>query len=405
MHQESRVPSPWLIPFAILALALGLATSGCGGAGGDGTAEAASQESGETTSEGDEKAEEKDEESEEDEEKEKPVPVEVAGLGRGEIQATIRSTTNLEAERQVKVFSQATRLVRERYVEEGDRVEKDWVLLRLQDDEQRSALAKVQSQYEKAHREYLRQEELHEKQLISDEVFSNATYEVEQLRIALEDAQRELSYTEVRAPIAGTITTRHVNIGDNLTVGQHLFDLVDFNSIVARIYVPEKELPRLAVGQTAWVEVQGGSDRKHGTVERISPIVDPQTGTVKVTIAFDGSQRLRPGMYVDVDLITEVHRDALLIPTRALVYDQDQVFVFRLGDERRVKRLLVDLVLEDEEYVMPSQGFEVGDEIVVAGQAGLKDDALVRLPGDPDAEEEEEKTDEDETQVATRESR
>lgn len=394
MHQGQR---SWLGALIALIFAAALFSGGCGGGAGEGTAEANSGQDAEDASPAD--GQQKDDPRKD----EKPVPVEVASLERGEIRSLIRSTTNLEAELQVRVYSQAARLVRELYVEEGDRVTQGQVLLRLQDDEQRSALAKVESQYEKAFREYQRQEKLHENELISDEAFNNAKYEVEQLKIGLDDARRELAYTEVKAPFAGTITARMVNVGDNLTVNQHLFDLVDFDSIVARIYVPEKELGRLEVGQTAWVQTQAGGERKQGTVDRISPIVDPQTGTVKVTIAFDSGQKLRPGMYVNVNLITEVHEDALLIPKRALVYDQDQVFVFRLDDERRVKRLPVELALEDKDWVMPAGGFDVGDEIVVAGQAGLKDNALVRLPGDPVPEEE--KEGEEETQVASQEAR
>ena len=336
----------------------------------------------------------------EEKKKETPVPVEVASLGRGGILASIRTTTNLEAENEVKVFAQAARLVQELYVEEGDRVRKGDVLARLQDDEQRSALAKVTSQHEKAAREYARQERLHETQLISDEIFNNATYEVEQLKISMQDAERELTYTEVRATISGTITSRLIKIGDNLTVGQHLFDLVDFESIVARVYIPEKQLPRLRVGQVAYVTTQDGDDSRQGKVIRISPIVDSQTGTVKLTVGFDGSQDLRPGMYVDVNLITDVHRNAILVPKRALVYDQDQVYVYRLGEERRVERLLLTPMLEDKEFVEPADGFSEGDEIVVAGQAGLKDNALVRLPGDPDPEDEEQTEDGDEDGTA-----
>jgi len=78
----------------------------------------------------------------EEKEKETPVPVEVAAIERGEIESFIRSTANLEAERNVKVFSQAARLVTERHVEEGDIVEAGDLLIRLQDDEQRSALSR-----------------------------------------------------------------------------------------------------------------------------------------------------------------------------------------------------------------------------------------------------------------------
>jgi membrane fusion protein, multidrug efflux system len=334
---------------------------------------------------------------EKEEQKETPVPVEVVSLARGDIESILRSTTNLEAEHDVQVFSQAARLVTDLLVEEGDRVKRNQVLLRLQDDEQRSALAKVKSQYDKEAREYERQERLFEQDLIAEEIFNNATYELDQLRISMVDAERELGYTEVRAPIAGTITNRLVNIGDQITVGQRLFDMVDFDSIVARIYVPEKELARLRTGQSARLATQADKDFPYsGSVDRISPVVDPQTGTVKVTVALDGDQGLRPGMYVEVVLVTDTHSEALLVPKRSLVYDKDQTFVYKLGEERRVSRVPVQARLSDKEFVEPEGGLMEGDQIVIAGQAGLKDGSLVRLPGDPDPADEEKESEEDE---------
>ncbi len=400
-----RLPAGTRLLLALLVLSLCIWMPGCSSSGDSGTAQASTEES---DGDKDKKGEGKDGKKD-DEDEETPVPVEVTSLRRGEIESVLRSTTNLEAESSVKVYSQAARLVQELLVEEGDHVERHQVLLRLQDDEQRSALAKIKSQYEKEGREYDRQKRLFMKELISEELFNNATYEMDQLAISMEDAERELSYAEVRAPFSGTITGRLVNLGDQVTVGQHLFDLVDFDSIVARIYVPEKDLPRLKVGQTAWVTSQSGAGATRGEVQRISPIIDPQTGTVKVTIAFDGHGEVRPGMYVDVNLVTEIHRDALLVPKRALIYDQDQIFVYRLGEERRVERLLIESILEDRENVEPTGGLQEGDEIVIAGQAGLKDNALVRLPGDPDpeAEDDEDKSESDkdaDAVVASKES-
>ena len=197
---------------------------------------------------GDEAAEDDDEDDEDDEE---PVPVEVAQLERNEIEAVLRFSSNLEAEEEVQVVSQAKRLVRELLVEEGDVVRRDQVLLRLQDDEQRSELSKVQSQFAKAERDYERQKKLFEQELISDQLFSEAQFDYEQLQISVEDARRELGYTEVRASIAGTVTQRLVKVGDQVQIGQHLFDLVDFDSIVARVFVPEKYLNQLRPGLTA----------------------------------------------------------------------------------------------------------------------------------------------------------
>jgi membrane fusion protein, multidrug efflux system len=365
--------------------------AGCSKGSDDDTTEeqAADDGSGETAKAGDSNAKTKKGEDGEEAEDQR-VPVEVAALERGYIEEVLRFSTNLEAESEVQVFSQAARLVTGLYVEEGDDVRKGQVLLRLQDDAQRTQLDRVESQLAKAQREHERQRNLFSQQLISEQAFNEATYDLEQLELALSDAKRELGYTEVKAPIAGTVTQRLVNVGDQVTINQHLFDIVDFDSIVARVFAPEKTLPRLAKGSAANVYATAfGSEPRRGEIDRIAPVVDSRTGTVKVTVSIPRSADLRPGMYVSVELITAVHEDALLIPKRALVYDDEQIYVFRIeeaaaGEPIKVERLQVEVELEDRDHVEPSDRFAVGDRIVVAGQAGLKSDAEVRLVGEKD---------------------
>ena len=324
-----------------------------------------------------------------EERKVEAIPVEVAPLGEGRIEATLRFSATLEAERDVQVYAEATRRVIKLLVEEGDIVRKGQLLVNLQDEEQRSALAKATSQLDQRQREFERQKSLYEQKLVSEQVFIDAEYQFDQARLTFEDAQRELAYTEVRAAIPGVITERSVNLGDFVSVNQSLFRIVDFDSIVARIYVPEKELPRLERRQPARLTADAlGGLVFSGAIDRISPVVDPGTGTIKVTVATPRQQGLRPGMYVQVELVTAVHEQAIRIPKKALVYDDDQIFVFRLGDERTVERLAVVPALEDTEFMEPTDGLALGDEIVVAGQSGLKDRAKVRLPGDPEPEDE-----------------
>jgi membrane fusion protein (multidrug efflux system) len=326
--------------------------------------------------------------------KEEAVPVDVIALERGTIESALRFSATLEAERDVRVFAEAQRRVVELRVEEGDAVRAGALLIRLQDDAQRSALNKAEIEFRQATREYDRQKSLYERKLVSEQVFNDAALIFDQSEIAVEDARRNLAYTEVRAPFAGIITERLVNVGDYVTLNQPLFRIVDFDSIVARIYVPEKELPDLETGLSARLKAQAIGDEEFvGTVERISPVVDPGTGTVKVTVATPRQEGLRPGMFVEVELVTAVHEGALLLPKRAVVYDNDQLFVFRLGDERRVERIKVEPVLEDAENLEPGDNLVEGDQIVVAGQASLKDGALVRLPGDPDPDDDNEDED------------
>ncbi|MCP3958377.1 MAG: efflux RND transporter periplasmic adaptor subunit [bacterium] len=402
---HGRLPRTLLLLLLLTGLPLtGLALTGCSNEGE--AAEANNEEkSGETKKK-------KGEEDEDGEKKEEELPpVEVVSLAHGPIEAVLRFSTNLEAESEVQVFSQAARQITSLKVEEGDLVRKGQVLVRLQDEEQRSELARIESQLEKARREYKRQENLFAQELVSEQAINDATYEVEQLELALGDAKRNLGYTEVLAPIAGTITGRHVNIGDHITVNQHLFDLVDFDSIVARVYVPEKELVRLGVGLPARLySASIGGDARTGEVIRVAPIVDPKSGTVKVTVGIPRSQELLPGMYVEVELVTDTRDNALLVPKRAVIYDQNQAFLYRLegsDDDLTAERLRVGILLEDREHIMPSEDSDVaaGDRIVVAGQAGLKDGAKVRLAGqkrpseDVDGEEADAGADEEEEET------
>ncbi len=368
----------WLVVFlAVLFLAgMGVITTGC-----DGNSDSEAS-NGSTDPAADAEAKGK---GEDEDDKEEAVPVEVVNLATGQIESVLRYSTNLEAESQVQVHAQAARQVVKLLVEEGDRAARGQVLVRLMDDEQRNNLAMVRSELDKANREYERSQRLFRENLISEQQFNDATYEIDQLKIRVENAERELGYTEVRAPIAGTITSRLVNLGDQITVGQHLFDIVDFDSIVARVYVPEKHLPELHKGLLARVSSPSlGTRTYQGQVDRIAPVVDPKSGTVKLTVALGGQTGLRPGMYVDVDLVTASHEDVVLVPKQAIVYDNDRMFVYTLEGENRVRRVLLEAVLTDKDNIEPLEGLNAGDPIIIAGQTGLKDGTLVELPAPPE---------------------
>ncbi len=308
------------------------------------------------------------------------IPVATLPLMRGHIESVLRLSTHLESESEVEVYAQASRRVTELLVEEGQSVHKGQLLLRLQDDEQKTALARVESQLAQAQRELERQRNLYSQELIAERVFVESTYAVEQLEITLEEVQRELSYADVRAPISGVITLRLVDLGDTVQKNDHLFDLVDLDSMLAEIYVSEKEVARLQGGQEARLLARATGEETHrGWIKRILPVVDPRSGTVKVTLEVPSSPGLLPGMYVEVELVAEVDADALLVPKRALIYDQEQVFVFRVSEDGRVERRLVRPTLENRDFVRISDELEEGDQIVVAGQAGLRDGSEVRI--------------------------
>jgi membrane fusion protein (multidrug efflux system) len=129
-----------------------------------------------------------------------------------------------------------------------------------------------------------------------------------------------------------------------------------------------------------------GDARFEGKIRLINPVVNPQTGTIKVTVTLDNVEakpsRLRPGMFVSVFLITDKRKGATLIPKRGVVYKDDKSFVFVAqgeGQDRVAERRPIEVGFSEEENVEVIAGLETGDEIVVLGQSGLKDGAEIRI--------------------------
>jgi membrane fusion protein (multidrug efflux system) len=311
--------------------------------------------------------------------KETSIPVELTILGRGAIESVLEASSSLEAEREVKVVARTANRVETLRVEEGDEVVLDDLLVQLQNDIQILQVSKASNQVEEAKEEFERQASLHQQNLVSDQAFSQTKYQLQQLQLNLEDAQRELGYTLIKAPIGGKVTQRMVRVGDQVTAGQHLFTVIDFSSIVARLFIPEKELKRVAVNQRVRVRSTAFPEQVfEGYVLRIAPVVESASGMIKVTVGFQDVGPLLPGMYVDADIVTASQNQTLLMPKKAIVYDGEQRFVFRLKPDNTVERILLSIGLEDADHVEPVALLKEGDRIVVAGQTGLKDGSQVK---------------------------
>lgn len=326
------------------------------------------------------------------EEKDTAIPVEVVKLGRGAIETVLESSSGLEAESEVKVPARTANRVKHLHVEEGDVVKVGDLLLQLDNDIQLIQVNKAKNQVDEAREEFLRQQSLYQQQLVSDQVFDESKFRLRQLELNLEDTERELGYTEIRAPISGTITHRMVKVGDQIKAGQDLFNIIDFNSIVARLYVPEKELSRIHLDQQVRVESTAFPDKTfQGYVMRIAPVVESKSGMIKVTVGFRDVGALLPGMYVDADIVTSSKTNALLLPKKAIVYDGEQRFVFKVGAENKVERVLLEVGLEDADNLEPIAMLKEGDLIVIAGQTGLKDGSHVKVvdPSNPEGKDEE----------------
>ena len=317
---------------------------------------------------------------------EQPTPVVVAAVERGAIVSTISAASTIEAERQVTIHAESTGRLVDLTVEEGDKVKKGQVLARIRFDAQANSLVRANTSLAKAQLDFDRAEQLFNDKVIGQEAYLQAKNALEIAQIDLTDRSREMRNTKVTAPFDGTITLRKVTEGAFISNGAELLTIVDFSTLVARVFVPEKQLDRIQVGQAAEVIGKAAKGRKgQGKVLRIAPTIDAGTGTVKLTVSLPpelaGPQGFLPGMYAEVTLTTDSRSDVPLVPKSAVIRDEEQTYLFTLvGDPATGftgKRVRVETGLTDPERIEIVKGLAVGEPVIVAGQTGLKDGARV----------------------------
>ena len=316
------------------------------------------------------------------------VPVRAEPVIRGTITAFVETHARLEAERWVDVLARTTGLVTKITVEEGDRVVVGQVLARLDQEESKLRIRQVEVALEQARVGFKRTKELFERQLVSEEEYDAAKHHVQDIEVDLEEARFDFSHTVIRAPLAGLVMRRATEVGRLIRTNDQLFSLADVEPLLARIHIPEKRMRQVRVGQRAQLAVDSYSDRQFdATVRMINPGVDPESGTVKVTLEVPpSSQRLKPGMFASVYIITETHEDALVIPKKSLVLEGEgnQIFIYKENKESgmgKATRRKVEVGFADNEWLEVLSGISDTDRVITVGQEGLRPGTAVRLVG------------------------
>ena len=318
-----------------------------------------------------------------------PVPVEVASPVRGDIYAVYSGTAPIEAFAEADVIAKVEGEVREIFVEEGDDVEEGQVLARLDGDRLRLELSESQARLSKMERDFDRNKELREKGLLSEGDFEKLRFDLEALQASFNLASLELDYTQIRAPIAGVVSERYIKRGNTISVGDPAFRVTSFEPLVAYLHVPEREYRQIKAGQPVLIDVDAlAGQRITASVTRVSPIVDPDTGTFKITIEInDDERRFKPGMFGRMNIIYDQHVNVLQVPRSAIVDDMGIEYVFVVEDDKAVKRL-VETGFGESGMIEIVTGLTEADSVIVVGQVGLKEDADVSIINAPEAADE-----------------
>lgn len=313
------------------------------------------------------------------------IAVETEKVQRGDISSYYHTTATLEAPTEASVVSRTAGLINHIYVEEGMRVEKGDLLADIDARQEQLTLTAAKAEVAIIEQELERLKNITNRDFVSAEQLAKLEF-----RLKAAKAKRDLSALKVKesriiAPISGTLATRHVKTGNMAQPFDPLFDIVDQSELHGIVHLPEQQLSHLTQGQYAAIYTSLNPQLAvKAKVLRISPVVEPDSGTFKVTLSIPNRQQtLKAGMFANVSLRYGTRTDVITVPYSAVLSRDDRQSLF-VVDNSSAARRDVKLGFRDGDQVEIVSGLSAGENLVIRGQQNLKDDALVDIINHPD---------------------
>jgi membrane fusion protein (multidrug efflux system) len=259
---------------------------------------------------------------------------------------------------------------------------------RLEMQSERARVSEARQAIGQAEREAKRRRRLHSKNATSKSALDNAETDLAAARSRLAAAEAKLGLAEralrdasVAAPFSGLIARRYVGVGDYVNPGQQLFDLIALDPVEVEFRLSERDSGRVEIGDTVAVRVAPYPDESFSaTVTMVSPRIDAKTRTLRVKATLPNAEgRLRPGLFARADLGVSERAAVPMIPEDAVLQRSDGAVVFRMVGADRVERRTVRLGVFSNGMVEAVSGVEIGDRVIVRGQARLIDGSPVEV--------------------------
>jgi len=256
----------------------------------------------------------------------------------------------VEAVNRTTVSAQTSGQVREILYDVGDYVEKGTVLAVLKDTEHQSRVNRAAAdltgavaQRQEAEDEYRRTKELFTKKLVAESTLDKATSALKSATAGFEAAQADLAqareqleYTRIRAPFAGIVTERQVQVGETAQPGQRIMSGISLEQLRVSVDVPQSVVPLVREFGQARVQYQNG-DWVVAQKITVYPVADHGSNTFKVRLWLpEGTAKLFPGMFVKTSFVTGIKED-LVVPVQAVVYRSEVTGAYVVEDDGRVR--------------------------------------------------------------------
>lgn len=321
----------------------------------------------------------------------------------------VRSFGTIKAQDVIAITPQVSNRITRLYVDLGDTVRQGQMLAKIYDATFRDQLNQARAQVDQSKialsrdsSQFVRQEQLLEKDLISDSeydiafaTYRNSLAQFESAKASLTQAQENFNFTEVRSPVRGVIISRTGEEGDVASAGQALFEIANLVGYETRIYLPVQDWRAVKIGQPVKLRVSNEANATaNGVVSRKSPQLDATTGLGEVVITLtEIGESIYPGVLTEnvIDIVNKPR--AIVIPRSAMVekvetviepesntiqLDRSYSVFVSVGDTSAELRRL-ELGIEQGDKIEVVSGLRVGESIITTGQQGLQDRSAIRV--------------------------
>lgn len=290
----------------------------------------------------------------------------------GLLEQGLRAAGTLMASEEVDVTTEMSGLVKSIHFEEGARVRKGDLLVRINDDELQAQREKAVHQKRLIEEKVERQRILLEKEAVSQESFDQVQTDLLVIEAELQLLNTRIEKAQIRAPFDGTIGFRFVSPGSYLQPGARIAHLVKSSPLRIEFSIPERYQSEELVGRQIDFTVAGFSDKFTARVYAIDPMVDERTRSIVLRASYPNANfKLLPGMFANLHLIINTYENALQIPSEAIIpqMDGEMVFVYKNG-----KALFspIKTGIRTENRVAVLEGLNPGDTLITTGVLQLR---------------------------------
>jgi membrane fusion protein, multidrug efflux system len=309
------------------------------------------------------------------------ILVETVVLQPQHLDNNIITTGTLMANEEVELRAEISGRVTGVHFQEGKRVRKGDLLLKINDRELKAQLKRCEAQEKLASDDEGRKRKLLDSKSISQEEYDKAVDALHMAEADAEAIQAQISETEIKAPFDGIVGLRHVSEGGYVTPDVLAATMQDVDPMKVEFSVPEKYAAQIKSGTTVTVLVGESTEGCKGAVYAVESKIDPGTRTIKARATIPNpSGLLIPGSFSKVEIALEQLDSAIVVPSGAVIPDisGETVFLYRGG---KAKSVPVKTGIRTETGVQITAGLAGNDTLIVTGLLQLADGKSVQVKG------------------------